>query len=79
MTTRLKTPELPSMATVAPPAAEAKRLTLTELPASAEMAVALLESAAQAIVATDRDGRIVLANRHAEETFGYPREELLGS
>jgi two-component system, cell cycle sensor histidine kinase and response regulator CckA len=79
MTTRLKTPELPSMATVAPPAAEAKRLTLTELPASAEMAVALLESADQAIVATDRDGRIVLANRHAEETFGYPREELLGS
>jgi PAS domain S-box-containing protein len=79
MTDRFKTAKQPgSTATVAAPA-EAKRLTLSELPASAEMSAALLESAAQAIVATDHDGRIVLVNRHAEETFGYPREELLGS
>jgi PAS domain S-box-containing protein len=43
------------------------------------MVLALLESAAQAIIAIDRDGRIVLANRKAEEMFGYAREELLGS
>jgi PAS domain S-box-containing protein len=43
------------------------------------MVLALLESAAQAIVAIHRDGKIVLANRKAEEMFGYPREELLGS
>jgi signal transduction histidine kinase len=43
------------------------------------MAVALLESASQAIISTDRTGRIVLANRQAEEVFGYSREELLGS
>ena len=44
-----------------------------------DMVLALLESAAQAIVAIDRDGRIALANRKAEEMFGYAREELLGS
>src|SRR5271157_3523106 len=44
-----------------------------------EMVLALLESAAQAIVAIGRDGRIALANRKAEEMFGYTREELLGS
>jgi len=41
--------------------------------------VALLESASQAIVAIDRTGRIVLANRRADELFGYTRQELLGS
>ena len=40
---------------------------------------ALLESAAQAIIATDRSGKIVLANRQAEEMFGYDRRDLLGS
>ncbi|MGA2198299.1 MAG: PAS domain S-box protein [Bryobacteraceae bacterium] len=42
------------------------------------LVVALLESASQAIVAVNREGRIVLANRRAEEIFGYSREELLG-
>lgn len=39
---------------------------------------ALLESAAQAVIATDESGRITLANARAEEYFGYPRAELLG-
>jgi two-component system, cell cycle sensor histidine kinase and response regulator CckA len=44
-----------------------------------KLLVALLESAAQAIVSTDRAGRIVLANRRAGEMFGYSRQELLGA
>ena len=39
---------------------------------------ALLDSAAQAILAVDREGRIVLANRMAGEMFGYGSDELLG-
>jgi PAS domain S-box-containing protein len=39
---------------------------------------ALLESAPDAIIAVDRDGRIVLANSHVERLFGYPRQALLG-
>ncbi len=39
---------------------------------------ALLESAAQAILAHDRQGRIVLVNASAETMFGYTRPELLG-
>ena len=39
---------------------------------------ALLESAVQAILACDRDGRIVLANPIAEKMFGYPAGALLG-
>ncbi len=46
---------------------------------SEKMVVALLESASQAIVSIDRTGRIVLANRRAEEMFNYTREELLGA
>jgi PAS domain S-box-containing protein len=43
------------------------------------MVVALLESASQAILSLDRDGRIVLANPKAAEMFGYPLDELLGA
>jgi len=51
----------------------------TEL-AHLERAFALvLESAPDAILVSDPEGRIVLANRMAERTFGYSREELLGS
>jgi two-component system, chemotaxis family, CheB/CheR fusion protein len=39
---------------------------------------ALLETAAQAILAIDKDGRIQLANATAEVMFGYPRHALLG-
>ena len=38
---------------------------------------ALLESAAQGILAVNKDGRFVLANRMAEKIFGYDQEELL--
>ena len=41
-------------------------------------AQALLESAAQAILAFDADGRIRIANLSAEKMFGYPRTALLG-
>lgn len=41
---------------------------------SEKMVVALLESASQGIISIDRAGRIVLANRRAEEMFGYSRE-----
>jgi PAS domain S-box-containing protein len=38
----------------------------------------LIESAPDAIVRADGQGRIVLANQQAEELFGYARGELLG-
>jgi two-component system, cell cycle sensor histidine kinase and response regulator CckA len=46
---------------------------------SEQMVLALLDSATQAILAIDRSGAIVLANRRTEEMFGYSREELLGA
>jgi PAS domain S-box-containing protein len=38
----------------------------------------LLESAPDAILELDKDGRIVLLNRMAEQVFGYKREEMQG-
>ena len=38
----------------------------------------LLESAPDAILELDQDGRIVLLNHMAEQLFGYSREEMLG-
>jgi PAS domain S-box-containing protein len=39
---------------------------------------AFLESASEAIVVVDADGRIVLVNAKTEEMFGYSRAELVG-
>jgi two-component system, cell cycle sensor histidine kinase and response regulator CckA len=46
---------------------------------SEKLVHALLESASQGIISADRLGRIVLANRRAQEMFGYTREELQGA
>ena len=45
---------------------------------SEQMVLALLNSATQAIISIDRNGRIVLTNRRTQEMFGYSQEELLG-
>ena len=38
----------------------------------------IFESAPDAIVVTDRDGRMVRVNKAADKLFGYNHEELLG-
>ena len=43
-----------------------------------QLFAALLESAPDAMVVSDRAGTIVFANSETERLFGYPSEELLG-
>ena len=48
------------------------------LRASEARGTAILEGAAQGIVAADQEGKIVLVNVQTENLFGYCREELIG-
>ena len=48
------------------------------LRASEERFRAVIETASDAFVSVDTDGRIVEWNRKAEETFGWTREEAIG-
>ena len=43
-----------------------------------ETMLALLESAAQGVIAVDDEGKITVVNSLVEKLFGYTREELLG-
>jgi protein-histidine pros-kinase len=51
---------------------------VSERVAAARKFRALLEAAPDAIVITDGQGRIVLANSQADSLFGYSRDELIG-
>lgn len=51
---------------------------LSALTARAHVEHELLEAAPSALLLVDPSGAIVLVNRHTEQLFGYPRDELLG-
>ena len=55
-----------------------QELTAARAEQSESMLRALLESAVQAILAIDKEGRIKLVNASAERMLGYSRAELLG-
>jgi signal transduction histidine kinase/CheY-like chemotaxis protein len=54
------------------------RAASVELSGSSERYRTLMDSAPDALLVADADGRILLANARAEEVFGYGREELIG-
>lgn len=44
-----------------------------------DLAAGIVESAPDAILVVDGAGTIVAANRHTEELFGHPRDDLVGA
>jgi two-component system sensor histidine kinase/response regulator len=56
-----------------------RKRTQEALLASEERFRGLLESAPEAVLVVDSAARIVLVNAQTEQTYGYPRDELLGS
>ena len=56
----------------------ASHRTTQQLALSVQQNAELIESALEAIVSADLEGRIVGWNRHAEELFGWSVEEVLG-
>jgi PAS domain S-box-containing protein len=51
---------------------------LAALAERAQIEHEVLEAAPTALLLVDRQGHIVRVNRHAEQLFGYPRQDLLG-
>ena len=51
---------------------------VTERDALARQTQALMESAPDAMVAVNREGKIILANTQVSRIFGYPVEDLIG-
>lgn len=70
---------IPAPASAAPPPAakEYRRSDSAEI-ADADIGLALIGSASDAVVASDRDGTIILWNPGAERIFGFTEKEALG-
>jgi PAS domain S-box-containing protein len=51
---------------------------ITELKRSQQLFQGIMQSAPDALILISAEGRITLANRQAENIFGYSREEMLG-
>lgn len=51
---------------------------MTDPQSAADLARRIVATAGDAIVAADRDGRVILWNRGAETMFGYPADEAIG-
>jgi len=51
---------------------------LTDRKRAEQLVYLAIEAAPNGMVMVDANGRVVLANSHVEELFGYDREELLG-